>query len=190
MEQTTYAGATIRTVRIARNGMCLFPSYTIHDGWLVIGAFPQNVKSHLWRLRHRTASWKAPAIATQAIQAGMQQGNARTRLAAVTVIDPRRSLNLVLPWAPLGSLMSASPYLYAASRPAFDVGAIPHTKAVTSKLSPNVTVLFDDGDAWRWESHATLEIPSGVELGILCLVPNLLELPFGELRLPPAPSGR
>jgi hypothetical protein len=165
IHHATYGGATIHTVRLAKNQMCLFPSYAVHDGWLLLGAFPQNVKSYLWRLKHPNMSWKAPAIVQQAIKAGLKNGNPNSKLAAVTVIDARRSLDIVLP------LTSAFGFGFAGSdspwAPVFDVGSLPPTKAITSKLSPNVTAFFEDGDAWRWESYATLEIPSGTELAIL-----------------------
>jgi hypothetical protein len=162
VSQTTYCGATIRSVCLGT--VC--PSYTIHNGWLVMGPYPQNVKAYLWRTKHPGHAWKVPAIVDHAIAEGLKNGTPNTKLAAVTVTDPRRSLELLLPLAPLvGQYMNLVEDSF--KKPFFDVASIPHTKAITSHLSPNVTVFFDDGDAWRWETHATLDIPSITELTIL-----------------------
>src|SRR5262249_31159554 len=76
----------------------------------------------------------------------LDKGKARGKVAAVSVTDPRPSIAVGLSLLPT-FLSFADP-----SR-SFDVSRIPNAQAVNEGLFPGVTVLYDDGHAWRWESH-------------------------------------
>jgi hypothetical protein len=87
-----------------------------------------------------------PELARAARARAGKEAGPRGRLAAVTVTDPRPSIAVGLSLLP--TFLS-----FADQSRQFDVTKIPTAQAVNEWLFPGVTVLYDDGDAWRWESH-------------------------------------
>lgn len=167
IEKFKYRGANITSWHF--DSLPVQPSYVMHDGWLVVSLFPQAIKAHVWRVDNPKSAWQAPALVETAVKAGLQDGPAQTKLAALTVTDPRRSLELLMPLAPVfWRIIGAD--LGHGQQTFFNVSSLPHTKAITSKLSPNVTALFDDGNAWRWETHSTAELPSVTSYAALMML--------------------
>ncbi len=156
----TYLGVAYHVLQV--KGLPVAPSFVLHDGWLMMALYPQPVKAAIWRTRHPGAAWQVPAVTTQAITRGLQAGKPGSKLAYLTVTDSRPFLDFLLPLVPVGAQVLAGS-VDAGEAINLDVSALPPTKAVLELLTPNVTACFDDGDALRWESHSTLELPSLLE---------------------------
>lgn len=153
-QTSIYRGITIHT--LTAKEVPLAPSYALHGDWLLVGFYPQTLRASLWRSTSQRASWQAPPQIKDAVAQSMKAGNAQSKLASVSTNNPAALLDRLLPLAPL--------FVQLVSRGAeteFDITRIPHTKAITERLFPNVTICIDDGTALRWESHASLPIPTG-----------------------------
>jgi hypothetical protein len=151
VKKTTYRGADLFTLS-GDGDLPLSPSYTVHKDWLVVGLFPQTVKGFIRRSEKKQAVWKMPSEAQKALLA-LEKKSEKRRLASLSVTDPRPILGRLLALAPLAAR--------AVRLPEFDIAKIPHAQTVTEPLFPNVTVLVDEGDALRWESHSSLELSGG-----------------------------
>ena len=129
------------------------PTYTIHKGWLVIGLMPQTVKGYILRSEGKHAVWQPPALVEEALALAKKKGGPKSKLAAITVTDPRPTITVGLSLP----LLARFPLPRTWRGSAFDVAKIPNAQALTEWQFPGVTVLYDDGDAWRWESHSSFE---------------------------------
>jgi hypothetical protein len=139
--------------RLGRNIRSPIPlTYTIHKGWLVVGLFPQSVKGYILRCEGKHGTWKAPALLEAAIAGAKKAGNARTKLVAVSVRDPRPVVEFGLSNLPV---LAA----FAGQQLPIDVSKLPNAQTLAEHLFPAVTVCCDDGDALRWESHYSVYVP-------------------------------
>lgn len=167
LQKRNYRGATIHVLHF-KDGV-LAPSWTINKGWFVVGLMPQNVQAYVWRSRKLGKVWQAPPVARLAIQRGLKNGNARTKLGYLTIYDPRPTVKFLMPFVPL--LFEAMNGAEATGKkPLFDITTIPHARALTEQLSPNASAFFDDDDALRWETHCTMELPAFWEFYMLIAV--------------------
>jgi hypothetical protein len=144
-EKHTYRGADLYV--LSRQQQLPIPvTYTVHKGWLVLSAFPQAVKGYVMRCEGKHRVWQLPPRARAALDKGSE---GKGKVAAVSVTDPRPSIAVGL---------SLLPTFLAFADPtrSFDVTRIPNAQALNEGLFPGVTVLYDDGDAWRWESHYSI----------------------------------
>ncbi len=149
----TYRGVDIVHYSPQLPGLPIAPAFTVHKGWLVIGVLPQTVKGHVLRSEGKHQRWQAPPLVAEALAKAKKKAGPATTLAAVTVTDPRPTVAVAL------SLMPAMVRLLEAAGLNFEVAKIPNAHAVTDWQFPGVTLLFDDGDALRWESHSAFEFP-------------------------------
>jgi hypothetical protein len=129
------------------------PAYTIHKGWLVIGAFPQAVKGYILRSEGKYKVWHAPALVEEALALAKKKAGPNSKLAAVTITDPRPMMTVGLSLLPV-----VARYLGMADI-AVDVSKVPNAQAVTEWQFPSVSVFYDDGNCLRWESHSSIEVP-------------------------------
>jgi hypothetical protein len=129
------------------------PAYTIHKGWLVIGAFPQPVKGYILRSEGKYKVWQPPALVEEALVLAKKKAGPNSNLAAVTVTDPRPVMTVGLSLLPV-----LARYLGMANIP-FDVSKVPNAQALTEWQFPGVTIFHDDGNCLRWESHSSIEVP-------------------------------
>jgi hypothetical protein len=144
-EKQNYRGADLHV--LSRQQQFPVPvTYTIHKGWLVLAPFPQPVKGFVLRGEGKHKVWEMPELARAALARAGKEAGPRGQLAAVTVTDPRPSIAVGLSLLPTF-------LAFADQSRQFDVTKIPTAQAVNEWLFPGVTVLYDDGDAWRWESH-------------------------------------
>jgi hypothetical protein len=153
-QRHVYRGAELHTLSAA----LLAPTFTVHKGWLVIGFYPQAVKAYVLRAEGKLAVWKAPALVKETLAAAGSGSKDKSRLAAVTVTDPRPTLERVLALAP-AVVRALGSFGGPGDGQEFDVTKLPSAQSVTAPLFPNVTAFFDDGDALRWESHVSLDVP-------------------------------
>ena len=70
----------------------------------------------------------------------------------MTVTDPRPALEIGLALLP-----TIFQYGNFSAMVDLDVTKIPHPQALNESLFPNTTLLFDDGDALRWENYYSID---------------------------------
>jgi hypothetical protein len=66
----------------------------------------------------------------------------------------------------------------------FDLSKMPNAKIVSARLFPGTTVFYDDGDAWRWESHYSIWVPSYWSLLPACFMAEMADsigVPWDDL---------
>jgi hypothetical protein len=197
-QSVKYRGATLHILSADRPSIPL--TYTVHKGWLVLGVFPQSVKGYVLRSEGEHRVWKAPANVPKLIEQGLQAGGPNSKLAALSISDPRPMVELGLPLLP--ALVQFMGWRELDPKGSL-VARLPNARIVADRLFPGVTVFCDDGKALRWESHYAIYVPEffltyfGVGAlaayapGVQTWVPDdRLELPSGRyLERTPQPAG-
>ena len=102
--------------------------------------------------------WKVPAISAHALDLAKKAAGPKSRLVSMHVADPRPSVEVTLAILPC-ILHFTQAFNRRDDNELFDVSKVPNAQAVTQWLLPNVTVMYDDGSALRWESHDSLNVP-------------------------------
>jgi len=160
LNEQDYQGAILNTVHVGVQGFPFLPSYTIHDGWLVVSLYPQPVQGFIFRSDGKHDVWKLPAIARKVIQ---EETNGDARLSSIFVSDPRPTVETILSLAPFFVKLITS---FSGAASDFDISLIPHAQSVTELLTHNVSVVVDDGTSVRIESYSSMPMPiqlSGLE---------------------------
>ena len=49
VKKKKYRGVELREVHVHQQGFFFLPTYAMHDGWLVLGYYPQNVQGYILR---------------------------------------------------------------------------------------------------------------------------------------------
>jgi hypothetical protein len=98
LKKETYHGAELNTVKVGEKGIFVVPSYTLHQGWMVIGLFPQTVEGYILRSGGKYAVWKPTPLAGEVL-AGLQKESPQARILSLTISDPRPALKQLLPLA-------------------------------------------------------------------------------------------
>ena len=152
IKKRKYRGVTLREVYVGEKGFIFVPTYAIHNGWLVIGYYPQLVQGYILRATGELKAWKAGPSVRKSL------GMLPKEFLSVSVSDPRPSVKQILALAPLvgGAVRSFLP------DSKFDVGLIPNSHEVCKHLFPNVTVIADDGKVVRIHTRASLGLPFDV----------------------------
>jgi hypothetical protein len=147
-----YRGVDMREVYVGEKGFIFVPTYTIHNGWLVIGYYPQLVQGYILRAKGELKAWKPGPSARKSLDMLPKE------FLSVSVSDPRPSVKQILALAPLigGAVRSFFPDTK------FDVGLIPNSHEVCKHLFPNVTVVADEGKVVRIHTRASLGLPFDV----------------------------
>ena len=149
----TYRGTDLFTIPLP-DPIPLAPTYTIHKGWLVMSPFPQAVKGYILRSEGKHKVWQAPPLAAEVLALAKKKTGSKSKLAGVTVTDPRPTTTLGLSFLPLIARALGEVGV------SFDESKIPNAQAVTEWQFPGVTLFYDDGHALRWESHTSFEAPA------------------------------
>lgn len=152
VKKRKYHGAELREVHVKQQGFIFVPTFTIHQGWLVVGYFPQQVQGYVLRAEGIVPRWKPDA----AVQAALKE--MPREFVALSVSDPRPTVRQVLSIAPLvgGAVNSFVPDVK------FDVGLIPNSHEVSRHLFPNVTAVYATPGGFRQEARASLALPIDV----------------------------
>jgi len=143
-------GIEIYELSIQGNGFVVL-SFTVCDGWLVVGFQPQPVRGFIHRSRGKLPSWK-PDPRTAATLAKLPNDRC-----VLQVADPRASIQWLLTAAPLVTGVAAG--FNPEKETLLDPGIFPHAGEVNSHLFPNVCWCRDDGKTMRWESRDSLWLP-------------------------------
>ena len=97
---------------------------------------------------------------------------------AVSVVDPRPTVEQVLSLAPLLTRMFTT---LSGTGNDFDIALIPNTQSVTDSLTHNVTVVVDDGKTVRFEGYSSLPMPlqlAGLETYAYLIAVQLFSFAF------------
>jgi hypothetical protein len=146
-QKRTYRGKDFYVL----NGYPSLPvTVSVHKGWLIMGMLPQPVMGWLLRSDGKYKAWSWPAWTRDVIRT--RKGS---RLINMSMNDPRPYLDFGLSWLPtLASIIKA-----ADDEGSFDISKIPHPQAMSDELFPNLSATYDDGDALRWESYFSVDMP-------------------------------
>jgi hypothetical protein len=149
LERRTYHGVEVREVHVQQQGFFFVPTYAIHQDWLVLSFFPQQVHGYLRRAQGGMRAWKPSPGVQESLRRLPQE------FVSVSFSDPRPTINQLLSLAPLigGLVDSFGPQVR------FDVHALPNAQEVIRHLFPNVGVTTDDGHTLRMESRDSLALP-------------------------------
>ncbi|HEV8061206.1 MAG TPA: hypothetical protein VGP68_15100 [Gemmataceae bacterium] len=152
LQKKTYHGVALSEIHVRQQGFIFVPTFAIQGDYLALSFFPQPVHGFILRSKGELPSWKPG----QHVEAAL--GKLPKEFVAISVSDPRPTLQQVLSLAPLigGAVRSFAP------ESKFDVGSIPNGHEATSYLYPNVTVVSDDGKVLRSETLASLILPFDV----------------------------
>ncbi|HEV3258052.1 MAG TPA: hypothetical protein VG013_14300 [Gemmataceae bacterium] len=165
-----YRGGEIHIIHVAEEGFFIAPSWTVHKGWLVIGLYPQPVQGFILRAGGKHAVWKPTPLMEQVL-ARVDKETPHSRIISASVSDPRPFLKQL---CSLGPVLAGLADSFPAAGFNIDVAKIPNSQAVTEPLFPNVSILLDDGDALRWETHASMSLPflemAGADVPLLLLL--------------------
>lgn len=132
-------------------------TYTLKDDWLVFGLFPQPVQGFLLRSGGKYRVWKMPEEVEIAL-AKEAKANGNGKLLSVSVSDPRPTVTIGL------ALLPAFTKLLVKT---VDVVEVPNAQSINEWLFPNVAMLYDDGNALRWEHHYSMNEPDDLLLSSL-----------------------
>jgi hypothetical protein len=149
------AGATVHSVHLEERrgiGLATAPSYAIHDGWLVLGLFPQTVNGYLYRKTGKFETWKPSPLLNEAL--AEVKKNSQARILALSESSPKWTLR---------DLASIGPFFFAQigafSDTKIDPALVPQYQVMTEPLFPNIGLIVDDGQSVRFETFSSLGIP-------------------------------
>jgi hypothetical protein len=152
VKKKKYHGVELREVHVQQQGFFFLPTYTIHNGWLVFGYFPQSVQGYVLRANGEVPVWKPGPEVRAAFEKLAKD------FVSVSVSDPRPTVKQILSIGPfIGSLVNSFQ-----SDAKIDVSGMPNAHEATRHLFPNVSVVIDDGKGFRQESRASLALPVDV----------------------------
>jgi hypothetical protein len=149
IKKKKYRGVELREIQVHQQGFIFAPTYTIHDGWLVLGYYPQNVQGYILRARNEVPVWKPGPEVRAALDRLPKE------FSSISVSDPRPTVKQLLSLAPpLASL--ANSFLPEAK---IDIAALPNAHEATKHLFPNVSVVCDTDRNLRQETLASVALP-------------------------------
>lgn len=156
VKKQSFRGVDLQVLRFAQQGFFLLPTLAIHNDWLVLGLFPQNVQGFIMRNSGKYSAWK-PSAQTEQTLAAARKLAPNGRVLSLGVSDPRPSFNQLCTVAPfVGGLANS----FAPG--SFDVSKIPNAQSITEPLFPNVSMVVDDGDGIRMESYDSFSLPLNI----------------------------
>ncbi len=168
-DKTAYRGIEMYVFR----KMPLPATMAIHNDWLVLGLAPQPVQGFIMRGNGKYRTWKPPtelaaAFAKEAKQPG------KSKLLAVTVSDPRPVIEMGLAVLPI-----YSNFMNIGEKKIVDIEKIPNAQSINEWLFPNVGMIYDDGNALRWENYYSINEADDLLLApYLSIFGGLLARPF------------
>lgn len=144
VKKRPHLDAEIRELSLTGTRGVIVPSYTVCKNWLVLSMYPQPIqgfiqraagKSPPWQVGERVASLPRPKNCT-----------------SWAYNDPRAGAQQLLTFGPIivGAAQMGS------EEPTIEVGTIPSGSIIMQRLTPNVTVMTDDGATIRWETRGGL----------------------------------
>jgi hypothetical protein len=153
VQKVKYQGVDAYVMRMGERDFFPFlPSWTVHNGWLVIGISPQSVKGVILRSQKPYSVWKPSPVVEELVKEMLK--NPKAKLLAVSEADPRTSLKAASSYGQLFvSILSLTREVD------LDPASVPHFQALTEPLFPNAVVVVDEGDALRIESRGSLALP-------------------------------
>jgi hypothetical protein len=149
IKKRDYHGVGLREVYVKQEGFIFVPTYAVHNGWLVIGWYPQAVQAFVQRSKGQLRAWKPSPQVKESLD------KLPAEFIAITYTDPRPSMTQIMSIAPLiaGAISSFNKDLN------FEVGSLPASQEVTKHLFPNLSVTSDDGKTLRQDSLDSLALP-------------------------------
>jgi hypothetical protein len=174
-------GVDVVTVRFPSTGnnngavqLGPMPSFAVHNGWLVVAAYPQTIDGFILRSASeapqlseslsRTPSnsinspgtyqtWQPSPLLRQIVAKTARRSPAM-RILSIHESDPRPIIRFALSASPIaGSLINAM------DSDQFDNRLIPNVQSVVEPLYPNVSIVTDDGRRVRVDGYKSAPFP-------------------------------
>jgi hypothetical protein len=167
VKRRPFRDGEIREFHVRKQGFVFVPSYMVYKGWLVMSFYPQPLQGFVQRASGQAKAWE-PDEGVKAAFAALPRN-----ALGLAVSDYRPAVQQALSFAPLiiASIQSFS------QEGNFEVGTLPSASVVNQYLTPNATVLSDDGKTLRWESRGAVLLPFdslGVDPVMLILSAQIL----------------
>ncbi|MCS6851129.1 MAG: hypothetical protein NZ700_08185 [Gemmataceae bacterium] len=145
---STYRNVPLHSLYVEQEEFPFTPTFALHQGWLVVGLYPQTVQDFILRQKGELPAWVPDAAMKQALN------RAPKAFTAVSVSDPRPGVLTLWGLAPIAGAMVANNF----PQLEFDVGLIPHSYAVARHLFPTVSVTTDDGKTIRLQNWTAVPV--------------------------------
>lgn len=139
-------------------GYPLVPTLAVHNGWLVVGLNPQVAQGLIFRSSGKYATWKPAARLSKLVDqlsTADRPEQEKNRVIAFGQVDPRSTINLALSnaWLLLAFASRGSETID------FDPSVIPNAQTVIQRLTPNNSVVTDDGRSLRIDLYDSIPMP-------------------------------
>jgi len=155
LHKSHYRGVDVYTVRFDAKELgwdfVPVPSFTIHNGWLVVSSFPQGVQGYILRCQGKAPAWKPSAELVQAFGAARRTNG---KVVGFSQSDPRPMVKFLASFTPI-----VSGLLEANAAEWFDPYVVPNPSTLAQSLFPEVSLAVDDGSSVCWESYQATPIP-------------------------------
>jgi hypothetical protein len=155
-----YRGSDVYVFQPSGGEFSFGPSFAVHQDRLIVGFLPQAVQGAILRSNGKYATWKPAAVLKRAIAEATETpagGGSPPRVVGVDQLDPRPTVEMLSTIAPLIGLFAS--IAGQGESVDFDFSLIPNTQAINEWLSPNASVLVDDGRTLRYETYSTIPMP-------------------------------
>ncbi|MCE9547988.1 MAG: hypothetical protein K8T25_21150 [Planctomycetia bacterium] len=163
LRKKTYHGAELYVFEGTGEGLYFAPTATIHQGWLVIGLFPQPVQGYVRRVEpgNQLAVWQPSPLLREVMQSfspaagGDAKKAGGPKVIGFTELNPKFGAKILMSLAPIGAAAIRNA---AGQQLDFDLTQVPPAQVITSRLKPSVEVVVDDGTSVRLETYAQVPL--------------------------------
>lgn len=144
VKRRKFQGASLFEIHTNSPGNFTLPTVGIYKGWLVYGAYPQQVRGHIMRVNGELPTWKPDAKFNELIKGLPKDYTSISYTDTSGVVETL--IGLLPPLVTAGNGFTGMVNL----KP-FDAGLIPHPKVAGKHLFPIISVTSDNGATIRTE---------------------------------------
>jgi hypothetical protein len=131
------------------------PTLAVCDGWFYVGVTSQSVHGAIYRARETAKALELSGDLRKKVEELVTH---QRKVLAITHTDPRPSIQTLTNLLPLYSRIFGLNNDDGFFR-RLDPTLIPNSQVIAGALSPNFTILTDNGQAMRFDAYATLPMP-------------------------------
>jgi hypothetical protein len=147
LTKTKFHGVDIHTYVNDTLGNYQAPSFAVHKGYFVFGAYPQAVRGYILRADGAIPKWTATPAALKALDQFPKE------FVSIAFAEPDHPIDFLLSILPpvMTAVNGAAEKL--PGLPPFDINLIPHPQTIARAQHPSITVTTDDGKKVRSETR-------------------------------------
>lgn len=157
-----YRGVPLYVFQSKEQFFPVHPSFAVSNGWLYVGLTSQSVQAGIYRFDSKTGRLSFSSELQRRIEQLTRtrpEGEGGRKLLAFSQFDPRPSVQVILGVLPMFARLVGVARGEGRFFADFDATLLPHTQAVTERLSPNFALVTDNGTEIRFDSYSTLPLP-------------------------------